>query len=91
MSKKSRKNWGLEAKPEDMEQDAQDDGDDILEEETPGEPRLEFDSWWAMRFDKIPAHHYKEIVKADMRARGLGHSESATTFDKALAKYGISL
>lgn len=86
MSKKNRKNWGLEAKPEQVEVEAQE-----ASAEAQSEPALEFDAWWAMRSGMIPAHHHKEVIKADMRARGLGNLESMHAFDEALAKYGIKL
>jgi len=55
------------------------------------EPKVAFEGWWAMRSTKIPVQHYKEIVKADFVARGLGPKETVKTFDDALALYGVKL
>ncbi len=55
------------------------------------EELIDFDGWWAMHASKIPRQHHKEIVKADMRGRGLREKETLETFDKALAMYGVKL
>ncbi len=52
---------------------------------------VEFDVWWASRQSQIPAHHHKEIIKADMRGRGVSMKETMQDFDEALKKYGIQL
>jgi hypothetical protein len=52
---------------------------------------VEFDVWWVLRQDKIPGHHMKEVIKADMMARGLSDKESLEDFDAALKQYGIKL
>ena len=55
------------------------------------EPKVDFDAWFAMRRAKIPAHHHKEIIKADFKRRNLGQCESLKDFDAALKKYGLNL
>ena len=57
----------------------------------PAEEQYEFDAWYALREKKIPKHHYKEIIKADFKDRGLGAREGIKTFDAALEKYGLKL
>jgi hypothetical protein len=52
---------------------------------------VEFDIWYAMRKAAIPMQHYKEILKADFKGRGLKELETVDSFDKALQKYGVSL
>lgn len=60
-----------------------------VDQESPAVEVFEFDVWWALRQDKIPGHHMKEVIKADMMARGLSNNESLEDFDKALKQYGI--
>lgn len=67
------------------------DPNEPVAQEEPKEELLEFDSWWVMRRDSIPAMHSKEIVKADFRGRGLSQMETLEKFDWALEKYGIKL
>lgn len=55
----------------------------------PEQEIFEFDVWWVLRQAKIPAHHMKEVIKADMRARGVSDKETLECFDKALKDYGI--
>ena len=55
------------------------------------EEKVDFDAWFAMRESQIPKQHHKEIIKADFKGRGLGQSERAEDFDKALRKYGLKL
>jgi predicted KAP-like P-loop ATPase len=52
---------------------------------------VEFDTWWALKEEQIPAHHRKEIVWADFKARGLSKSETMKDYDRALEKYGVRL
>lgn len=59
--------------------------------EQPADDLVEFDSWWALRAPKIPRQHYKEIVKADMKARGVQRLSTIAQYDEALLKYGIKL
>ena len=53
--------------------------------------RVEFDSWWASRATRIPAHHHKEVIRADFRGRKLSHMETMETYDAALKAYGVEL
>jgi hypothetical protein len=82
MSKKNRKNQAVE--------DAQ-----PMVEEAPAmeqqEELLEFDAWWASRGPMIPAHHHKEILKADFAAQGLKAKASMEDYDKALKRYGVKI
>ena len=55
------------------------------------EVTISFDAWFAARKKAIPAHHYKEIILADMKARGTSLVNTMANFDAALAKYGIKL
>jgi hypothetical protein len=52
---------------------------------------VDFDAWFAARAARIPLHHYKEIILADMKARGVAMMNEMHKFDEALAKYGIKL
>lgn len=55
------------------------------------EPRVDFDSWFAIRAGQIPAHHRKEIIKADFKARKTPDVATIAEFDKALEQYGVKL
>lgn len=50
-----------------------------------------FEEWYAQRSDKIPAHHHKEILKADFKGRKVPELASMDEFDAALKKYGVKL
>lgn len=52
---------------------------------------VSFDSWFHQRKDKIARCHYKEILMADFKARGLKEEATIKEFDKALELYGIKL
>lgn len=55
------------------------------------EELIDFDDWIASRRSAIPAHHHKEIIKADFKARKVPMIARAKEFDEALRKYGIKL
>lgn len=55
------------------------------------EKRISFDVWYAMRVKQIPSAHRKEVIKADMRARGVDGLRTKNEFDEALEAYGIKL
>ena len=57
--------------------------------EMPEVPEVDFETWWVLRSGRIPAHHHKEIVKADFKGRGLGHKASMAEYDAALKAYGL--
>lgn len=57
----------------------------------PEEHKVDFDAWYALRRDKIPAHHHKEIIKADFAGRKVPNFATIAEFDMALEKYGIKL
>lgn len=53
------------------------------------QPKIEFDTWYAMRSHLIPPHHLKEIIKADFKGRGVPSMATIAEFDEALRKYGV--
>lgn len=55
------------------------------------EPKVDFESWYALRKDSIPAIHKKEIIKADFKGRKVPMQSSIAEFDLALKKYGVKL
>jgi hypothetical protein len=55
------------------------------------EAMVSFDAWFAARKKAIPVQHYKEIILADMKARGTEMMNTIANFDAALAKYGVKL
>jgi hypothetical protein len=52
---------------------------------------VDFNVWFAMREKKIPSQHLREIIWADFKGQGLSKHELVSTYDAALAKYGIKL
>jgi hypothetical protein len=55
------------------------------------EPKMDFDTWYAISQHLIPSHHKKEIIRADFQARGLDINETKDCFDNALKLYGVKL
>jgi len=53
--------------------------------------KINFDSWYHQRKDRIPKQHMKEILKADFLARGIIGEATLEEFDKALELYGVKL
>lgn len=53
--------------------------------------RISFDVWYAMKGKLIPVHHRKEVIKADMIARGVNGLRTEEEFNKALEAYGVKL
>jgi hypothetical protein len=53
--------------------------------------KVDFDVWFALREKKIPTQHLREIIWADFRGRGLLAKETISTYDGALAMYGVKL
>ena len=53
--------------------------------------KIDFDAWWAMNEKKIPAHHHKEVILADFRARGLSLRESIQSYNDGLKRYGLKI
>lgn len=84
MAKKNRNRHNLEQNLPAQNQSAAEEAAPMPEQEI-----FEFDVWWVLRQSKIPAHHMKEVIKADMRARGVSDKETLECFDKALKDYGI--
>lgn len=60
-------------------------------EEASGEPKVQFDSWYASRSGVIPAVHKKEILLADFKGRKVPMVATMAEFDLALKKYGVEL
>ena len=52
---------------------------------------VSFNSWYHQRKHMIPKHHMKEIIWADMSARGMKEQATVEEFDKALELYGVKL
>lgn len=52
---------------------------------------ISFNSWYHLRKDDIPKQHLKEIIWADMVARGVKELSTAEEFDRALRLYGVKL
>ena len=68
--------------------------DDTYAQQLESEPEMttmEFDAWYAIRGVAIPAHHHREILKADFRARGVSRMATLEDYDKALLAYGVKL
>jgi hypothetical protein len=66
----------------------------VLGVETQAEAELElvdFETWYSIRQEEIPAQHHKEIIKADFNARKMPKMATIKEFDLALAKYGVKL
>lgn len=53
------------------------------------EQKIHFDGWYALRGASIPAHHMKEILRADFKGRGLKDQETIACYDAALVQYGV--
>jgi hypothetical protein len=66
-------------------------GDNMADLNQPKPAKVAFEIWYAMREKAIPQQHYKEIIKADFKGRGLKDYETLESFDKALVKYGVKL
>ncbi len=52
---------------------------------------MSYNSWYHQRKSKIPKQHLKEIIWADMIARGVKDISTVEEFDRALELYGIKL
>lgn len=63
----------------------------IEEPQAVEEHKLDFDGWYAGRASRIPAHHHKEIIRADFRGRKMPVMATMAEFDAALKKYGVTL
>lgn len=64
------------------------------EETTPvaaAEKRVTYDSWYHQRKKQFAKCHSKEVIWADMSARGIKGKQTMGEFDKALELYGIKL
>ena len=55
------------------------------------EELVDFETWYAQREAAIPAHHHREILKADFVARKVPAMATMDQFDTALEKYGVKL
>jgi hypothetical protein len=88
MSKKSKREFQMKQRA--LSIGVTDSQEELAQPESQPE-KMEFDAWWASRSKSIPSIHHKEIVKADIMARGLSEEETAEDYDIALAKYGIKI
>ena len=52
---------------------------------------VSFDSWFHQRSPQIHKMHAKEIILADMQARGLKDTATMVEYDAALKLYGVDL
>lgn len=52
---------------------------------------MSYDSWYHQRKSEIPKQHLKEVIWADMSARGIKNMSTMEEFDKALGLYGVKL
>lgn len=67
---------------------------DVAEEAAPEaieEELVDFEAWYAARQKAIPAHHHKEIIRADFKGRKVPEMATMAIFDDALKKYGVKL
>lgn len=62
-----------------------------LEIQAMSETLMEFEEWFSLREEKIPAHHHREIIKADFKARKVPNKATLEQFDAALKQYGLTL
>lgn len=79
MSKKRNKDSGAQI--------VQEDGQLLGEELS----LVEFEEWFSQREKLIPAHHHREIIRADFLARKVPKLATMDQFDEALRKYGVRL
>ena len=52
---------------------------------------ISYNSWYHQRKTSIPKQHLKEVIWADMSARGIKTESTVEEFDKALELYGVTL
>lgn len=56
----------------------------------PAADRVSYDHWWIVTNKRLGLRqHMKEILWADMKARGLGKEEAAGKYDEALKLFGL--
>lgn len=58
---------------------------------TKQDKEVSFSSWYHQRKASIPKQHLKEVIWADMVARGLKEMATMKEYDKALELYGVKL
>jgi hypothetical protein len=56
-----------------------------------GAEAIGFEVWFTLRSDKIPKHHYREILKADFNSQGVPAKATMAQWDAALKRYGVAL
>lgn len=93
MGKKSRQARAADMEPVDQAIEAEIEMEAVAEEAPVKieEPKMEFDAWYAIRKNRIPTIHKKEILKADFKARKVPTLATVREFDEALKKYGVKL
>jgi hypothetical protein len=51
---------------------------------------ITFEDWWLMREQQLnKPYHYKEILRVDFKARGLGKKELLEKWDWAAKQFGL--
>lgn len=63
----------------------------IVQPDGADQEKVSFDQYWMLAQGKVKMRsHLKEIIWADMKARGLSKSESIEKYDAALRLFGYS-
>lgn len=61
-------------------------------ETIPVAEEISFDQWWMITNKRLKLRaHYKEILAADFKARGITKSETKERYDEALKIFGIKI
>jgi len=94
IKKKSKLDPELRKKMKEMESKTREQSSSFAPaySEASKEEQMSFDQWWmiASKLTKLRPH-YKEIIEADFKARGLGKLETKQRYDEALRVFGISV
>jgi acetyl-CoA carboxylase alpha subunit len=97
MSKLSREERDEKRKIKEMEDKARAEAmaaaDEVVMVQPEGEDQdtMSFDQWWMLSQARKPLRpHMKEIVWADMKARGLSKKEPQAKYDAAMRLFGYS-
>ena len=63
----------------------------MIQPEGEDQSLMSYDQWWMLAQARKPLRpHMKEIIWADMKARGLGKKETQAKYDEALRLFGYS-
>lgn len=92
MAKKMNKEVELQETAPNMEEaTVKEAAPKVVAKSAPTEEHVDFETWYAAREAAIPAHHHREILKADFAGRKVPAQATMTQFDAALEKYGVKL